>query len=274
MTDVSGWKKMEQEGDPEILFHEGLVQADLRSKCEAHEPDVWCRRCIERAKTSVYYAALMVDPVGLPAIDYELSPDTLPEKLALVNQLTHSAYVMRREDARRLTATKPLWTTRLEEPFPDPVRILDYTTSSSVCDALHMRGFFLRLDPDVREVYALRFGESTIEVKLDGELVMGDKKTPLRVKGLLGREEVLFDKPLRDPVLFMAAACPDGKKADPDTWLGYMLPNGTRITIDLMGVPGGGGLVKIECGTVLTGYTTKKLIRSRRTRGCRPVREE
>ncbi|OFV81470.1 MAG: hypothetical protein A2W26_01065 [Acidobacteria bacterium RBG_16_64_8] len=259
MTDVSGWKSVAKEGDPEILFHEGLVRADLRSQCEGHEPDVWCRRCIERAKTSVYFAGLLVDPTGLPEVDFLPSPDALPEKLALVNTMTKSAYVMRREETRRLTATKPLWTTRVEQPFRDRIRILDHTTSNSVCDAIHMRGFFIRLAPDVREEYVRRFGESTIEVRLDGEIVFGDKLNPLRVKELLGREEVLFEKPLREPVLFMAAACPDGKAADPETWLGYMLPNGTRIEIDLKGVPGGAGLVRIECGTVLTGYTTKKL---------------
>jgi hypothetical protein len=94
---------------------------------------------------------------------------------------------------------------------------------------------------------------------VDGETVLGGGKPPLRVKAMLGLKEVRFEKPVEDQVLFAAAACPDGKNADPDSWMGYMLPNGTRLTIDLEGVPGGGGLVRVESGAVLTTYTTRKM---------------
>ncbi len=88
-----------------------------------------------------------------------------------------------------------------------------------------------------------------IEFSVDGQVVV--KKQPLRA--LLGVRQVLVGRPDESGCLFSAHR----SKAEGDTWMGYMLPNGSRLQATLDQVPLGGGAVTLHLHAYLGLYTAE-----------------
>lgn len=191
--------------------------------------------------------------------------EDLPKYIALVNPISTQAYAMRLDKPVQFTATKSIFTSKKEEHrFDWPIRVVDYSTEANVCDAAYMRAFRLRLGDGIPEGYTKRLWEALFSLEIDGEPMV--KRRPL--KELLGQKEILLPKPIpRKGCLFAAHTLKyeeleynllDKPEADPDKWIGYMLPNGTKIHASLDRVPAGGGLIKIEFSWTLGIYSTKR----------------
>lgn len=257
------WKEAWQNpatGD-RILFHEmeALVGIDLSARCGSHSAGAFCRLCLPRVITAAEAAKGCIDPtVAAEAAEGPVA-GAFPEYLVLVNHMAKppAGYTLRLHTSRRLTAIKPIYTTKDAKGIAGPVSVVNHTTSCKVCDCHYVRGFDVRLADGTPAPYAKRFWESKLSFIIDGERLVD--RMPIR--RLLGKKEELFE---RKPSALLFSACEvqgtaeDGRAiGNPDQWLGYMLPNGTSISVELEDIPGGGGLIKLEVGWAMPLYTTK-----------------
>lgn len=259
-----GWKGVrhdDKSGDDVFLHEEdALAMVSLSAVCESHRKDSFCLRCLPRLEAAAAAARSALDP-DAPALIEELPSESpeFPEYLALYNPIQKNAFAMRLDQPRKLSATKMILTSkRPDYVFERPVSIIGYSTESRVCDAIFLKAFHVRLEDGVPEAYAKRLWEAKFSLSIDGEPMVSGR--PFRE--LLGRKEILLPRPVDGQTCLFAATAVKGPPDGPaevyaNDWLGYMLPNGTRIDAKLDGVPGGGGLIRIKIGWSFGMYTTK-----------------
>ena len=179
--------------------------------------------------------------------------------MALVNSMAENAFAMRYEETQTVVFRKPILTTKDPGPgFGYSLMLANYTTSSQVCNAYHLRAFKVRLQDGPKEEYIRKLWDAKLTFMVDGEKLVKEA----RFKDVLSKGEVVFEKK-KGSVLFHASTIDVigtfGKPMqDLDVkWSGYMLPNGSRLSVSLSGVPDGGGLVMIETQIDLASYTTR-----------------
>lgn len=224
------------------------------SGCDRHPKDTFCLECLPRLETAIQVARGALDPSGPASVEVEELPTLpaeggFPEYLALVNPIAKSAYTMKLAVAKKILSTKAILTSK--DPFhviKKPVVVAGYTSESSVRNASFLKAFHVRVGDGLPGDYVEDLLEARFSFTIDGE-IMADG--PLRE--FVSQKEVVLKKSDR-VCLFHANSVKD--KEATDEWLGYMLPNGTRIEALLVGVPGGGGLVRIEVGWSFGTYTT------------------
>lgn len=252
-----------------VVFHEdGLIGVDLAERCKDHAVTAFCPMCIKRLVAATEAARRCLDPEA-PAV-HVVAPDKgeMPEFIALYNPIANHAFALRRERSLKVCATKSIYTTRQagDENLPGPVTLVDHTTETRICDSQYVRGFTVRLGDGIPEADAKRLWEAKFSLSIDGELVT--RQTPLR--DLIQQKEITLEyakncclfpaHPFKEnPKISEDARFPgvDLKTVDTSKFLGYMLPNGTKINATLADVPRGIGLVKIEVGWTYGSYTSK-----------------
>jgi len=259
-----GWAKPWQDsvtGDA-VRFSEdeALISLDLSERCDFHSSDKFCRRCLPRLVAAVDAARRCLDPKAEALVEYvNEAGGPWPKCLALSNpqQEPAKAFAMRFGGAFRLTATKTVLTSkRPDYAFDGSVALLDYVTKNKVCDAMYLRAFSVRLKDGTPEASARKLWDAKLSFVIDGERLV----SKMFFKEFLGMKECVLHRPIRKPLLFSALVLDSEEQpVDPDRWIGYMLPNGTDIRVELDGIPPGIGLIQIETSFHLVNYTTRKV---------------
>jgi hypothetical protein len=255
-----GWKgiRRDQKHGDDVFLHEedAVAMIALSRMCESHAKDTFCLRCLPRLEAAVAAARGALDPQAPASIEELPSQGDFPEYLALVNPIAVNAFAMRLDRARKLLATKLILTSkRPEHGFDRPLAIVHHATETQVCDAIYLKSFHVRLGDGVPEAYAKRLWEAKFSLSIDGEPMIA----PGPLREILSQKEIPLPRPIKDRTcLFSANRLKDDGNVDEDGWSGYMLTNGTIIHAELDGVPGGGGLVRIEVGWSFGVYSSKK----------------
>jgi hypothetical protein len=251
------WKvawKDEKTGDQVHLHEEGgLVLVDLAERCDFHSKESFCVHCVKRIEVAGMQARHCVDPRAIPEVQVvEKAVGQWADFMALINPIAKNAFAMRFDIARKLSSTKMIYSAKRENlDFPWKLQVIDYTTTSQVCDSNYIKSFRVRLQDGFSQPYVERLWKSKFTFMIDGEKLI--KEVPFR--DLLGMKEVLLPK-VEEACLFQAGSLDNDNNARADV-PGYMLPNGSRIQAEMVNVPMGGGLIKIDIEFDLVSYTTK-----------------
>jgi hypothetical protein len=260
------WKNAKTGDDVYLHEDDGAIFLDMADRGHEHPDGTYCHLCLPRLNVAGDAARKCLDPNASAFVEEISGKDDGPQFLALVTgvQLQASgekrAFTMRNDGGLKVISTKPLLTTKKDnKPFDYPIQLVDYVTQNQVCDASYLNAFSVRLKDGVPEHYARRLWEAKLTFEIDMEKLV--KEVPF--KEILQRKEIVLPKSIPDrSSLFSALSVTDpvgDAKADENEWLGYMLPNGTRIRVILEGVEGGGGLIFIETSFKLVRYTTKAM---------------
>jgi hypothetical protein len=137
---------------------------------------------------------------------------TAPQRLALVNPVNDRKYAMVRTDAYKVSAECEL--------NPKHSNVFHLTTASKVIDAYYLRAFSVRSDGKLPK--GLKNAKASLW--LDGCSLVDTA-----VSHLLKIPEVVLSKPIAGGMVFHAS--------DEKVFVGYMLPNGSDLRLEVTGLP-------------------------------------
>ncbi len=170
-----------------------------------------------------------LDPNSDVWIEEDQEVASFPGNLLLFNPIAEKYFDLRVKARKTLSASKRILTSpraTVGGGVLYQVPVLNYTTESKVCETLYLRGFRVQLGDGIPEAYMKELWNSQFEFRVDGQVVV--KKQSLRT--LLGVRQVLVGRQDdRSGCLFSAHRSRSGD----DTWMGYMLPNGSRLQATL-----------------------------------------
>lgn len=196
--------------------------------------------------------------LGLVRRISDLKPEEylFPQYAALVNLMSDSAYAMRY--ARRESFLKE--TQILTTTHPYDIDLLDWTTSSRVCDAILLIRPFVRLSPGTPAAVRAQVGKWRSTLTIDGE----DLEKGMLLDDILVQEN--GDGVRKNPFsfsknvagLFPGCGLSERQEADRDDQYGVMLPNGSRVNL-VISFERPEQEIRITAGVVAASYTTKAL---------------
>jgi hypothetical protein len=259
------WRNAKTGDDVYLHEDDGSVFLDVAPRGHDHADGIYCHLCLPRLNEMGDAARKCLDPSASAFVEAIPVVKEGPEYIALVTFPKHgteerSAYAMRQDGGVRIVSTKPILTTKKDNnPFTQPIVLADYQTKAHVCSADYIKSFSVRLKDGVPEHYARRLWEAKFTFEIDDEKLVGG----VPFKEILQRKEIILPEPIPGRMIYLFSACEVenpvlGKtEVNADKWLGYTLPNLSRIRATLDGVQGGGGLIFIETSWKLINYTTK-----------------
>lgn len=221
------------------------ARVELEGSCQRHEVDALCLKCLGRVERAVAAARSAILDRVCPATDRTSAALPHPERVALYNAIGKKAFAMQLHKVDRLTARRGL--PEAHEPGTD-LELLRHVVSAQVCDCDLVREVSVSASAPLLEV----IGDARFELSLDGEPVV-----EMALSAAAALEKITLPRPKKDwSVLFSAIELGD-RTADPKTFLGAMLPNGTLIRAVLKNLPDelpeGGIVTEIPIAT----YTTR-----------------
>jgi hypothetical protein len=251
--------KNEKTGDEVYLPEEvGLVVVDFKKLC-THPENTYCCFCISHLRRMVETAERFLDP-GSSAWATEIKKEDgpFPVTLGLVNTIAKKAFAMKFDVAYKVACTKTLHPLKGEQPISSRALVLcDYETMTRISDAQYVKSFRIKLQDTVSEADAKRLWESRCSFIIDGERLVDG----LPLQEILSKKEVVLPRKVEDVCLFHAnsmSADDDGNgEVYIDDFIGYMLPKGTNIRIELENVPKVEGIARIDVEFDLVNYTTR-----------------
>lgn len=229
-----------------------LVRVEMAPVCSSHEQDAYCRYCLPRLTEAWEVVRRILDPEASPKVSEHHQKPSGPEYLALYNPIGKAAFKMRFHSSTKVLSEKSLFTGEgVREDF-DSITLAKYTTKCRVSEVNYMPSFFVRIKDGASEGYLEKLWDASLTICLDGEPMVQQMK----LKQAISHKEIVISRSDSGCLFYAIAVKEEG--ADPNEWLGYMLPNGTVIEVTLAKVPSGGGLVLIETGWILGTYTTRE----------------
>jgi hypothetical protein len=261
--------KNEKTGDEVYLPKEaGLVVVDFKKLC-AHPEGTYCYFCISHLRQLAEVAERFLDPGSSPhAIEIKKEDGPFPEMLALVNPIAKTAFTMKFDVAYKISWTRTLHPMAGEQVLSSrALMICDCETMTRVADAQYIKGFRMRLKDDVSEADAKHLWESKLSFIIDGERLVDG----LPFKDVLSKKEVLLPKAVEGACLFHANLMRNMDEEGlgevyKDDFIGYMLPKGTHIRIEMENVKNVEGRVGIDAEFDLVNYTTRGFKKSGATK--------
>lgn len=181
-----------------------------------------------------------------------------PTKLALLNPFASKVYAMRFSKLAKIDVTKPVDTSETRGDFLMS-QLLDHTTSSEGNDAILMAAVYVKIPDDVPRWWDQLFRKAIVDCRLDGEPVVEKNRPAIQHMVVdIGQMPDAFCLAQPEPnrsSLFLGVTHHSKELAGPYDLRGYFLPNGSRVQLQLSGIPTGAGRLEIRVGAVAAVYT-------------------
>jgi hypothetical protein len=174
-----------------------------------------------------------------------------PEYAALINPIACNAFAMRCEGRADIKQSVTVDTGVTAGLTPINVNTLDFVTQSAVCDAKMFVLPYVELVTPVTPDYLGQFHTARFTFNIDGEKVIQDSAIQ---NHLLCPACLVAAQPTNLGVLLIAGVTEDELLGGCQM---FFLPNGTRLQANIVGVPTGAGVLRINTGAILANYTTK-----------------
>jgi hypothetical protein len=174
-----------------------------------------------------------------------------PEYAALINPVACNAFAMRCEGRADIKQTLTVDTTNTAGSTLSTVTSLNLTTVSAVCDAKMFVLPYVELVTPVSPDYLGQFHIAQLTFDIDGEKVINQSSIQ---NHLLCPACLVAAQPTNLGVQLIAGVSEDELLGGCQM---FFLPNGTRLTATISGIPTGAGVLRINTGAILANYTTK-----------------
>jgi len=174
-----------------------------------------------------------------------------PEYAALINPIACNAFAMRCEGRSDIKQSVTVDTGATAGGTPININSLDFVTQSAVCDAKMFVLPFVELVTPVTPDYLGQFQTARFTFNIDGEKVINDSAIQ---NHLLCPACLVAAQPTDLGVLLIAGVTEDELLGGCQM---FFLPNGTRLQANIVGIPTGAGVLRINTGAILANYTTK-----------------
>lgn len=173
-----------------------------------------------------------------------------PEYAALINPIACNAFAMRCEGRADIKQTVTINTGVTDGQATQDVEVMNYTTSSAVCDAKMFVLPYAELVTPVTPDYLGQFHTALFTFNIDGEKVIDDSA----IQNHLLCPACLVAGQTTSTVLLIAGVSEDELLGGCQM---FFLPNGTNLVANITGIPSGAGTIRINTGAILANYTTK-----------------
>jgi hypothetical protein len=173
-----------------------------------------------------------------------------PEYAALINPIACNAFAMRCEGRADIKQTVTINTGNTDGQATQDVEVMNYTTSSAVCDAKMFVLPYAELVTPVTPDYLGQFHTALFTFNIDGEKVIDDSA----IQNHLLCPACLVAGQTTSSVLLIAGVSEDELLGGCQM---FFLPNGTNLVANITGIPSGAGTIRVNTGAILANYTTK-----------------